>query len=327
MAVTANNVLDLARSQIGTKATSVKQCKYNTWFYGSPVSGPAYNWCAVFVCWVFSHAEALDLIFGMNANCGVMASAFQSRSQLVYHKDYSLLQAEELRAGDVVFFHWSNNRSVYCPGVYTCDHVGVVESVNVDGTITSIEGNTGGSSNGEVMRRVRSMSVVSCAGRPAYAPSSAEAQPAPEQEIPDVLYRVRAGGKWLREVNNLSSYAGTIGTPITDVSVKVTRGQVRYRVHVFGGSWLPYVTGYDIADHEYGYAGDLKPIDAIEIYYYTPREVRDRIGAYLKAKYRVSPLNGAYYPYQLDDEQDRDQDGYAGVFGKKIDRLQLILAR
>ena len=50
--VTASKVLDVARKEIGTKATNVKKCKYNTWFYGSAVSGSQYDWCAAFVSWL-----------------------------------------------------------------------------------------------------------------------------------------------------------------------------------------------------------------------------------------------------------------------------------
>jgi len=43
-------------------------------------------------------------------------------------------------------------------------------------------------------------------------------------------------------------------------------GGVKYAVHVMGGNWLPAVTGYDIYDSDYGYAGVLgKAIDAVMI--------------------------------------------------------------
>lgn len=46
--------LALAEAQVGTKESPANsnKVKYNTWFYGSAVSGSAYPWCAVFVCWV-----------------------------------------------------------------------------------------------------------------------------------------------------------------------------------------------------------------------------------------------------------------------------------
>ena len=137
---------------------------------------------------------------------------------------------------------------------------------------------------------------------------------------------MRSGGKWLKEVDGLSSYAGIAGKAVTDVAVKVSAGKVRYRVHVKGGGWLPYVTGYDIGDHENGYAGDLKPIDAVEIYYYTPSDFAHSSG-YFRAKYRVAPVGGAYFGWQYDNEKTAGQDGYAGLFGRTIDKLQVTLAK
>ena len=320
----ATQIIELARKQIGVKATNVKKCKYNTWYYGGVVSGSGFDWCAVFVCWLFDQLKALDLIFGKNAGCGYMAAAFKNRSQLVYNKDFSLMKASQLRSGDVVFFHWNTDKSVCCPGVYSCDHVGIVEAVNADGTITTIEGNTGSTYNGEVMRRVRSMSVVSCVGRPAYDPE--EVKPV-SAKLPVVTYRVRAGGKWYKEVNDLSSFAGEVGKPITDIAIKASVGSVRYRVHIKDGDWLPYVTGYDISDDENGFAGDLKPIDAVEVYYETPASVVGTQG-YLRAKYRVAAVGDkSYFDWQYDNEKDKKQDGYAGEFGCAVDRLQITLSR
>ena len=144
--------------------------------------------------------------------------------------------------------------------------------------------------------------------------------------IPDVIYKVRTGGKWLPEVKNLNDYAGITGQAITDLAIKVSNGTVKYRVHIKGGSWLPYVTGYNINDSNNGYAGNGKIIDAIEVYYMTPSDVIKSIG-YLKAKYRVSALNNNYYDFQFDNEKSNNQDGYAGSFGKSIDRIQITLSK
>lgn len=310
MAVNADKIISIARSQIGVKATNIKQCKYNNWFYGTTVSGSGYDWCETFVQWVFHEAGASSLLYTKTANCGYAAKAFQDHGRLV---------TSGFRRGDVVFFHWTNERSTLVPGTYVSDHVGIIESVNGDNTITTIEGNTGSSSNGEVMRRVRSLSVVSCAGRPAYGSSGGSS------EYPDVIYRVRSGGRWLPWVTDLSDYAGITGEAITDVALRVTDGSVKYRVHVKGGSWLPYVTGCDIDNDENGYAGDKKPIDAVEIFYSTPSSVAQKYG-WLRAKYRVAPIGNYYFPWQYDDETSSGQDGYAGEFGRKIDWLQITLS-
>lgn len=144
--------------------------------------------------------------------------------------------------------------------------------------------------------------------------------------VPDVTYRVRAGGKWWGEIKNTSDYAGVIGKAITDVVIKVSKGSVKYRVHVNGGGWLGWITDYNINNSATGYAGNGKPIDAIEVYYYTPSDVVKSQG-YLRATYRVSPVNGNYYDWQHDNETTNGQDGYAGDFGRNIDRLQIKLAK
>ena len=46
-----------------------------------------------------------------------------------------------------------------------------------------------------------------------------------------------------------------------------------------------------------------------------------------KAKYRVSTLNNNYYNYQYDNEKSNNKDGYAGCFGKSIDRIQITLSK
>ena len=138
----------------------------------------------------------------------------------------------------------------------------------------------------------------------------------------DVFYRVRAGGVWLPEVCNLQDYAGnTRGLPMTGFCVRVSPGAVKYRAHVFGEDWLPWVTGCDPTDSESGYAGNNKPIDAVEIYYYTP----DDVHPYRRAKYRVAPASGNYYTWQIDDQTACGQDGYAGVFGTPAVRLQICV--
>jgi len=161
--MTAEKILELAKSQIGTKATDIKRCKYNTWFYGANVSGQGYDWCEVFVQWIFNQLGCSNLLGVKTANCGAQGRWFNNNGQLV-KKDY--------KSGDVVFFHWNNDKSSWIPNVYSLDHVGIIEKVNSDGTITTIEGNTGNTNNGEVMRRVRNLSCVSCAGRPKYSASN-----------------------------------------------------------------------------------------------------------------------------------------------------------
>ena len=138
----------------------------------------------------------------------------------------------------------------------------------------------------------------------------------PTNEI-NVYYRVKTQKHgWLSEVKNLNDYAGWQNSPITGVAIKVDKGSIRYRVHIKGGQWLPYVTGYDINNMVNGWAGNNLAIDLIEAYYYTPANIRP----YKKIKYRVNGL-----PWQYDNEKTKGQDGYAGVIGKNITKLEMII--
>ena len=115
-------------------------------------------------------------------------------------------------------------------------------------------------------------------------------------------------------VKNLTDYAGWQDSQITDVAIKVDKGNIKYRVHVKGGNWLSWVNGYDVKNHINGYAGNGKPIDAIQIYYSTPNDIRP----FKKAKYKVNN-----YGWQYDTETKNNQDGYAGLFGKNVTKLQI----
>lgn len=145
-----------------------------------------------------------------------------------------------------------------------------------------------------------------------------------QSEAPSVTYCVRTKKRWLPEVQNLDDYAGIEGSAVTDVAIKVSSGSVKYRVHTKGGSWLPYVTGYSTTDTS-KYAGNGTEIDAVEVYYFTSQNDLNK-GVVYKAKYRTSSVSSSgYYDWQYDDEKTNGQDGYAGSFGKSIDKLQIVI--
>lgn len=159
-------------------------------------------------------------------------------------------------------------------------------------------------------------------GSTSVAPSA----PASSGSKPTINFKYRvktAQDGWLPEVVNLADYAGIPGHAITDIAIGVDRGSLWYQVHVKGGGWLPAVTGYDINDYNNGYAGNGKVIDAVRVYYNTPSDYVSKYG-YQKAQYRVSPLNGSYWPWQYDNETGGGQDGYAGAFGYALDKFQLF---
>ena len=93
----------------------------------------------------------------------------------------------------------------------------------------------------------------------------------------DITYRVhvpahknnKKGARWLPAVTNRQDYAGIYNVPIDGLMMKINNKnkKIYYQVHLKGGSWLDYVTGYSTLDKKNGYAGILgKTIDAIRIY-------------------------------------------------------------
>ena len=138
-------------------------------------------------------------------------------------------------------------------------------------------------------------------------------------EKPTLTYRVFADGRWYDEVKGLSNIAGRKKQAISGVAVKVSAGKLCYRVHLLNGDWLPWVSGYDIKDDINGYAGIKgKVIDAIQVEF-------SGVDDY-KATYRARKQGkNKFMPYQHNTEHDTEQDGYAGLFGAKIDGLQITL--
>lgn len=138
-------------------------------------------------------------------------------------------------------------------------------------------------------------------------------------EKPTLTYRVFADGKWYNEVKGLSNIAGRAKQAISGVAVKVSEGNLRYRVHLLNGDWLPWVDGYDTKDDINGYAGIKgKVIDGLQVEF-------EGVGDY-KATYRVR-MQGEkrFLGWQYNGEKDTKQDGYAGIIGGKIDGLQITL--
>ena len=70
--------------------------------------------------------------------------------------------------------------------------------------------------------------------------------------------------KWLPAVTGMSSYAGNLTNDMGAIAIKTDK--YKYRVHIKGKEWLPWVTGYNTTDSKNGYAGNLgEAIDAIQV--------------------------------------------------------------
>lgn len=162
---TPKDVLQFASREIGYTEwpPGSNLNKYGSW-YG--VNGV--QWCAIFVSYCFYNvglpiAAATKKGFSY---CPDGVNWFKSQGRF-----FSTPQV-----GDVVFYDWYKN-SPACKPTDTANcsdawHVGIVKTVNSDGTITAIEGNTeiGNEGNGgKVMERIRHPKVWYGFGRPLYS--------------------------------------------------------------------------------------------------------------------------------------------------------------
>lgn len=152
----------------------------------------------------------------------------------------------------------------------------------------------------------------------------------------NVIYQAQIDGDyWLPQVINDEDYAGIRGRNITGITLSTDIGYAVYRVYS-NGRWLAYVDSRnsDISDYYNGYAGNGHSIEAVEVYYYTPDTLLYNEAphyqaftenGYKYAYYRVSTTGNDYFPYQTDNEKNDGQDGYAGVYGRKVDRFQIVI--
>ncbi|GAA0828686.1 CHAP domain-containing protein [Streptosporangium amethystogenes subsp. fukuiense] len=162
--VSAAQVLDLAAKQIGVRENSQGGgTKFHSWYMSSPraketvardggsIQGYANApWCAMFVSWVGEMA-GIRPTMGWDAYTVTHAKWFKNNQHW----------GTTPTPGAVVYFDWAGGKDL--DGI---DHVGFVKKDNGDGTITTIEGNTG---NGNVEQRVRPTSQVVGYGYPVYA--------------------------------------------------------------------------------------------------------------------------------------------------------------
>ena len=139
-------ILDVARGELGTRETGNNKgdiLKYPKFFgRGSEA------WCADFTSWVMQHSGG-----DMNkAYCPYVINELK--------KNGDWKGRSNPQPGDLVLFDWKGDGKA--------DHIGIVERVNADGTINTIEGNAADAKTGRqgVYRHTRSMSVIVGFGNP-----------------------------------------------------------------------------------------------------------------------------------------------------------------
>jgi peptidoglycan hydrolase-like protein with peptidoglycan-binding domain len=112
-------------------------------------------WCDMTISYAAAHSNNLSAVMGKFAYTVAHAQAFKNAGRWHYGLG-------GIRPGDVVFFDWGGGGRI--SGI---DHVGLVEAVHSDGTITTIEGNT----SDMCLRRRRRACIVGY-GRPKYGDAS-----------------------------------------------------------------------------------------------------------------------------------------------------------
>lgn len=155
---TVTELLDLARSQIGTLETTgmhngvlvgnIVKYKKNP-YDGNP-------WCGSFTDWCFRNVSMVE-----------PSSVYTPNGAAAYKRAGRWYTTPQI--GDVAYFDFPDNK-------YRIQHIGIVESFGPN-SVTTIDGNTSSGASGSqddgggVFRRTRSRSVVVGYGRPSYAVS------------------------------------------------------------------------------------------------------------------------------------------------------------
>lgn len=144
-----------------------------------------------------------------------------------------------------------------------------------------------------------------------------------------VHYALRVkNGDWWPEVTNFGSgdngYAGAPYTCHDFLTMYADRGTLKYRVHTLEDGWLSYVSKSDRNDTVHGCAGIAgHTIDGVQLYYTTPEGEE-----YRQAYYRSQTVDRTgYLPVCCDDGTTyKGFDGWAGMYGEPLDRLQVCIA-
>lgn len=124
--------------------------------YGQPRQ---YDWCCVFVWYIYNSLHANDLFYGGKKTAWVPNVYDFDRAHL---KRVSMTEA---LPGDVVLFDINQNG--------TPDHIGFVTGRKSASQIYTIEGNTTGRTSSCVAEKVRNAAVILGIFRPAYADTNA----------------------------------------------------------------------------------------------------------------------------------------------------------
>ena len=86
-------VLAIANGELGVKESppNSNNVKYNTWFYGHPVSGKDYPWCCTFISWIFNQLEGGSQLPYPTIKMGSKGPDVMNLQTILNSKGYSLV--------------------------------------------------------------------------------------------------------------------------------------------------------------------------------------------------------------------------------------------
>lgn len=154
--MTANQVIELARSQIGiTEYPPNSNCvKYNDWYYNRKgIQGAEYKWCMTFIQWLYKSEP--DMIL-RTASCSALLNWCKQNGMIV----------DKPQMGDWCFMKFNKDSK------YPAEHIGMVDKAKAIKDVYNIEGNTsekGSQDNGgAVLRKHRTGKCIVAYARPKY---------------------------------------------------------------------------------------------------------------------------------------------------------------
>lgn len=119
---------------------------------------------------------------------------------------------------------------------------------------------------------------------------------------------------WCPPVINDRDYAGNFGHTIGGFRAKPKYGTIYMQAHVKGGNWLSTInsgTYSKNSNNGNSYSGWIgKPIDGIKVW-----------SSQGYVSYRVHIKGGSWLPWV--NKADNTANGYAGIYGKEIDAIQM----
>jgi CHAP domain len=118
--IIVKDLIETARSQVGTARRPINNVKYNTSYYAREVSGEEYKWCVVFIWWCMQKCNVPMSVFPKSASVFAVRDWYKER-----HRFFPVPTTP--MTGDLV--------------IYSYSHIGIVAQLLPDNKILTIEGN------------------------------------------------------------------------------------------------------------------------------------------------------------------------------------------